>query len=101
MSGHSMLQLLSAASMTWEARWYAESAAAGMPLAVEPAMNLPAEPFGTPGAIWPGWLRLAGALMARSGMVVPSGSLPLPPCGASALAVLVSVRLVVHAPDRS
>src|SRR6476469_6692867 len=56
------------------------------------------EPFGTPGAISPGPETLAGALMAWSGTLVPSGSLPSWP---AALAVPVTVRLVVHAPDSS
>src|SRR6476469_2996657 len=61
-------------------------------------MTWSAEPLGTPGAISPGFETLAGALMAWSGTLVPSGSLPSWP---SALAVPVIVRLVVHAPDSS
>src|SRR6476620_119229 len=69
-----------------------------MPLAEAPAMTSAAEPEGTPGAISPGLETLAGALMAWSGTVVPSGSFPSDP---SALALLVIVRLVVQAPDSS
>src|SRR3954468_5121940 len=89
-------QLLSAVSMTWAARWDAESAAAGMPFVDAAAITAPAEPTGTPGAISPGLDTLAGAWMACWGMGVPSGSRP---GRESALALLVTVRLVVHAPE--
>ncbi len=61
-------------------------------------MTWSAPPFGTPGAISPGPDTLAGALMAWSGTLVPSGSVPSWP---SALAEPVMVRLVVQAPDSS
>jgi hypothetical protein len=70
-----------------------------MPLVDAPAMTSSAAPSGTPGAISPGLETLAGALIAWSGTVVPSGSFPLP-CSAAVLA-LVNVKLVVHAPDNS
>ena len=56
-----------------------------------------AEPLGTPGAISPGCDTLAGALMAWSGMLVPSGSRPSWPSEPA----LVTVRLVVQAPESS
>src|SRR3954447_26886888 len=92
----SMRQPLSAVSMTWAARWYAERAAAGMPFVDAAAITAPAEPTGTPGAISPGLDTLAGAWMAGSCIVVPSASRP---GRESALALLVTVRLVVHAPE--
>ena len=61
-------------------------------------MTWSAPPLGTPGAISPGPDTLAGALMAWSGTLVPSGSVPSWP---SALAEPVMVRLVVQAPDSS
>src|SRR4051812_32539210 len=69
-----------------------------MPLVEAAASTAPAEPTGTPGAISPGLDTLAGAWIACSGMVVPSGSRP---GRESALAVLVTVRLVVQAPESS
>src|SRR3954452_20154693 len=91
-----MLQELSALSMTWAARWYAASAAAGIPPADAPARTSSAEPLGTPGAISPGVDTLAGALMALAGTFARSGSLR---CWASADAERVTVRLAVQAPD--
>src|SRR6476620_3066911 len=69
-----------------------------MPLVEASAMTWSAPPLGTPGAISPGPDTLAGALMAWSGTLVPSGSVPSWP---SALAEPVMVRLVVQAPDSS
>src|SRR4051812_29246508 len=69
-----------------------------MPLVEASAITRSAWPRGTPGAISPGLETLAGALMAWSGTVVPSGRGPSRP---SALADPVIVRLVVQAPDSS
>src|SRR3954469_2433256 len=69
-----------------------------MPFGEASAMTWSAPPLGTPGAISPGPDTLAGALIAWSGTLVPSGRVPSWP---AALAEPVMVRLVVQAPDSS
>src|SRR4051794_24316287 len=65
-------QLLSAELMTVSARWYAASAAAGMPEVEAVATTVPGSPC-TPGATPPEVETLAGALIAWVGTVEPSG----------------------------
>src|SRR3954452_19890133 len=65
-------QLLSAALITVSARWYAASAAAGMPEVEAVEMTLPTLPC-TPGAPPPAAEMLAGALIACVGTLEPSG----------------------------
>src|SRR3954463_6078044 len=66
-------QLLSAALITVSARWYAASAAAGMPDVDAVATAFSTLPW-TPGATPPATETLAGALMAWVGTAEPSGS---------------------------
>src|SRR3954469_13678452 len=99
-SSHGMLQDLSAASMIWAPRWYADRAGAGIPLDEAPETTESAEPCGTAGAITPGTGTLAGASIAFAGTFVPSGRAL---CLASALlaAALELTRLAVQAPESS
>ena len=66
---------MSAALMTVSARWYAARAADGIPLTAALPTAASGSPC-TPGASWARVDRLAGASMASSGTVLPSGSVP-------------------------
>jgi len=89
--------------MICAARWYADTAAEGMPLADAPSTTALAVPRGTPGAMTPARGTLAGASIAWLGTSVPSGSLrlsvsvPVP----AAVAEPKPARLNVHAPESS
>src|SRR3954453_17118026 len=93
-----MLQDGSAVPSTCAARWYAASAADGMPLVEALLMTCCSLPLGTPGASSPGAEMLAGSLTACDGTWLPSGSWP--PLSSAAVA-LVTAKLAVHAPDRT
>src|SRR3954470_12302404 len=95
-------QVLSAELMTVSARWYAASAAEGMPEVEAVATTLWALVPAMPGATAPGRDTLAGASMASVGTLVPSGSVARGVSSADA-AVLAPTpaRLAVQAADSS
>src|SRR4051812_46130140 len=95
-------QVLSAELMTVSARWYAASAADGMPEVEAVATTLWALVPAMPGATAPGRDTLAGASMASVGTLVPSGSVARGVSSADA-AVLAPTpaRLAVQAADSS
>src|SRR3954452_22024385 len=99
-SSHGTLQVVSAASMIWAPRWYAESAADGMPLVEAPATVASAAPLGTAGAMAPGTGTLAGALIAWLGTALPSGR-PLPSFFAAEKMLSAPTMLAVHAAESS
>ncbi len=84
--------------MTVSARWYAASAAAGMPLveAVRTIRSVEPEVRPRPSV---GSDRLAGASSASVGIVVPSGSTPDSPAALAEVPAPTPARLAVQAAD--
>src|SRR6478735_7187276 len=99
-SCHERWQAASAELMTVSARWYAASAAAGMPEAEAVATARWASPV-MPGATPPALETLAGASMASAGRLVPSGSVWSVPASASADPAPVVAMLAVQATERT
>src|SRR6478735_2160290 len=85
--------------MTVSARWYAASAAAGMPEVEAVATACWVSPV-MPGATLPAAETLAGASMASVGRLVPSGSRCSVLESASAVLVPVVAMLAVQAAER-
>src|SRR6476646_2460455 len=94
------LHVLSAALMTVSARWYAASAAEGMPEVDALATAWWVLPL-MPGATTPGTETLAGALMASVGTLVPSGSVVLGFSEADASLTPTPAMLAVQAAESS